>query len=39
MMPPFLHETLTFEVDDRLTVLTINRPEVRNALSQQAARS
>ena len=28
-------ETLTLEVDDRLAVVTINRPEVRNALSRQ----
>ena len=28
-------ETLTVEVDDRLAVVTINRPEVRNALSRQ----
>jgi enoyl-CoA hydratase len=35
MMQPLRYETLTVEVDDRLAVLTINRPEVRNALSQQ----
>jgi enoyl-CoA hydratase len=29
------HETLTVEVDDRLAVVTIDRPEVRNALSRQ----
>ena len=28
-------ETLTVDVDDRLAVVTINRPEVRNALSRQ----
>ena len=28
-------ETLTIDVDDRLAVVTINRPEVRNALSRQ----
>ena len=28
-------ETLKVEVDDRLAVVTINRPEVRNALSRQ----
>jgi enoyl-CoA hydratase/carnithine racemase len=28
-------ETLTLEVDDRLAVVTVNRPEVRNALSRQ----
>jgi enoyl-CoA hydratase/carnithine racemase len=28
-------ETLTLEVDDRLAVVTINRPDVRNALSRQ----
>jgi enoyl-CoA hydratase/carnithine racemase len=28
-------KTLTLEVDDRLAVVTINRPEVRNALSRQ----
>jgi enoyl-CoA hydratase len=29
------YETLTVEVDDRLAVVTITRPEVRNALSRQ----
>jgi len=29
------HETLTVEVDDRLAVVTISRPEVRNALNRQ----
>ena len=29
------YETLTVEVIDRLAVVTINRPEVRNALSRQ----
>jgi enoyl-CoA hydratase/carnithine racemase len=29
------YETLAVEVDDRLAVVTINRPEVRNALSRQ----
>jgi enoyl-CoA hydratase/carnithine racemase len=28
-------ETLTVEVDDRLAVVTVDRPEVRNALSRQ----
>ena len=28
-------DTLTLDVDDRLAVVTINRPEVRNALSRQ----
>ena len=28
-------DTLTIEVDDRLAVVTINRPQVRNALSRQ----
>jgi enoyl-CoA hydratase/carnithine racemase len=28
-------ETLTLEVDDRLAVVTVDRPEVRNALSRQ----
>jgi len=28
-------ETLKVEVDDRLAVVTVNRPEVRNALSRQ----
>ena len=28
-------ETLTVEVDDRLAVVTVSRPEVRNALSRQ----
>ena len=28
-------DTLTLEVDDRLAVVTINRPDVRNALSRQ----
>jgi enoyl-CoA hydratase/carnithine racemase len=28
-------ETLTVEIDDRLAVVTIDRPEVRNALSRQ----
>lgn len=28
-------DTLTLGVDDRLAVVTINRPEVRNALSRQ----
>ena len=28
-------ETLTVDVDDRLAVVTITRPEVRNALSRQ----
>jgi enoyl-CoA hydratase len=28
-------ETLTLEVDDRLAIVTINRPDVRNALSRQ----
>ena len=30
-----LMETLTIDVDDRLAVVTITRPEVRNALSRQ----
>ena len=29
------HETLAVEVDDRLAVVTVDRPEVRNALSRQ----
>ena len=29
------YETLAVEVDDRVAVVTINRPEVRNALSRQ----
>ena len=28
-------DTLTLEVDDRLAVVTINRPDVRKALSRQ----
>ena len=31
----FPYETLAVEVDDRVAVVTINRPEVRNALSRQ----
>jgi enoyl-CoA hydratase/carnithine racemase len=30
-----IYETLAVQVDDRLAVVTINRPEVRNALSRQ----
>jgi enoyl-CoA hydratase/carnithine racemase len=29
------YETLAVEVDDRLAVVTIDRPDVRNALSRQ----